>query len=106
VHWGFYLIMIGLPLTGWVAVSASRLNIPTILFGQIPWPHLGFAVGSEPAFRAATTAHEILAWLTYALLALHVGAALKHQFLDRDNILLRMLPRLPARYRRSNIETR
>src|SRR5512140_2943913 len=37
VHWGFYLIMIGMPLTGWLMVSASRTQIPTVLFWTVPW---------------------------------------------------------------------
>jgi len=40
VHIGFYVIMIGLPLTGWILVSASRVLIPTLLFGTMPWPHI------------------------------------------------------------------
>ncbi|MDB5460344.1 MAG: cytochrome b, partial [Caulobacteraceae bacterium] len=44
-HWGFYVIMIAMPLTGWLAVSASPTNLPTLLyrgwgFPGIPWPHL------------------------------------------------------------------
>src|SRR5689334_10001281 len=40
VHVGFYVVMIGLPLTGWIMVSASRSGIPTLLYGTVPWPHL------------------------------------------------------------------
>src|SRR4051812_1302224 len=37
VHWGFYVIMVGMPLTGWLMVSASRTQIPTVLFWTVPW---------------------------------------------------------------------
>lgn len=97
VHVGFYVIMIGLPLTGWIAVSASRVNIPTLLYGTIPWPHLPglpeLAAGPKHAwFEAGQTAHEILVKLTYLLLALHLGAVAKHQILDRDAVFGHMTP--------------
>ena len=97
VHWGFYLIMIGLPLTGWIMVSASPTNIPTLLYKHLPFPHLGFihamAMPARKAIDATTTdLHYRLVNLTYLLLALHIGAALKHQFRDRDEVLWRMLP--------------
>ena len=40
VHWGFYAVMILVPLTGWIIISTSRVQVPTFLFGVIPWPHL------------------------------------------------------------------
>jgi cytochrome b561/polyisoprenoid-binding protein YceI len=91
VHWGFYVAMIGLPLTGWLIVSSSRTDIPTILYGLIPWPHLP-GVAELPATSkhvvnlAASTSHELLVKLIYALLALHLGAVAKHQLLDRDEV--------------------
>ena len=39
-HVLLYLFLFGLPLTGWALVSVARLNIPTVLFGVVPWPHL------------------------------------------------------------------
>src|SRR5262249_8894805 len=36
-HAGFYVVMLGMPLTGWLMVSASRIEIPTLLYGQVPW---------------------------------------------------------------------
>lgn len=40
VHLALYALMLALPITGWIMVSASPLNIDTVLFGVIPWPHL------------------------------------------------------------------
>src|SRR5882757_5042753 len=42
VHWIFYAMMIGLPLTGWAMVSVSLYNIPTLLWDTVPWPHISF----------------------------------------------------------------
>lgn len=97
-HLGFYGIMIGMPITGWIMVSASRINIPTLLYGVIPWPHVpGLAHLAEPAKSAwravGHEGHEWLAYGAYLLLLLHVAGALKHQFFDRESpILARMAP--------------
>ena len=39
VHWGFYAVMILMPVTGWIMVSTSRFALPTVLYGAMPWPH-------------------------------------------------------------------
>jgi cytochrome b561 len=108
-HWGFYVLMIGLPLTGWIMVSASPLNIPTLLYGAIPWPHIGFIHALPLAERKALVpqvleVHEFLAWTAIALLVLHVGAALKHQVVDRDVVLWRIAPAPGLKPRQSNGE--
>jgi cytochrome b561 len=97
VHWAFYVIMIGMPLSGWVMVSASPYNLPTLLYKTLPWPHIA-AVHNlpDPARKAwgywAGETHLLLAWSAYGLITLHVAAALKHQFFDRDDLLSRMAP--------------
>lgn len=97
VHWGFYVIMIVMPLSGWILVSTSPLNIPTVLYHVIPWPHFpvvhDLAAGPKTSVNHTSSAtHLVLAWSALALLALHLGAVVKHQFLDRDPVLGRMLP--------------
>lgn len=97
VHAGFYVWMIALPVTGWIMVSASRLNIPTLLYGKLPWPHIAPVHAASAAERVriesvAGTTHEVLAYAMIALVALHVAGALKHHFVDRDGTLARMLP--------------
>jgi cytochrome b561 len=97
VHWGFYGIMIGMPLTGWVIVSASPTNIPTLIFKTVPFPHLGFIHSLPMVTRRMLEekvgdVHVVLAWTTICLLLLHVGAALKHQFWNKDGVLYRMAP--------------
>ncbi|MBH1971107.1 cytochrome B [Moraxellaceae bacterium AER2_44_116] len=95
VHIGFYGIMLGLPLTGWLLVSTSKINIPTVLFGVMPMPHLPFlselAVTTKAMLNdAAGAGHGLLALLTCLLLLLHVGAVLKHQVIVKDNVFARM----------------
>ena len=92
-HWGFYALMILIPLSGWVMVSASPLNFPTQYFGLFEWPHLPIATSKETAGNASE-AHEIMAWSAIVLLGLHVAGALKHHIFDRDDVLSRMIPTL------------
>ncbi|WP_304179812.1 YceI family protein [Phenylobacterium aquaticum] len=97
-HWGFYVIMIGMPLTGWIMVSASRIAIPTLLYGVIPWPHVPGIAELAPAAKGAWRgfgheSHEWLAYGAYLLIGLHVAGALKHQLFDHDQpVLARMAP--------------
>jgi cytochrome b561 len=102
VHWAFYGIMIGLPLTGWIVVSVSPLNIPTLLWHAIPWPHLPLLhqlpmTGRKAVGTIAGSVHLSIALSSMALIALHVGAALKHHWVDHDGLLGRMIPGLGAR---------
>lgn len=94
-HWGLYAILIAMPLTGWVIVSASPLGIPTILYGLVKLPHIGF-IAARPDKAAiedvASTVHEVLAWCGIALVVLHAGAALRHHFWLKDDVMRRMLP--------------
>ena len=101
-HWAFYVLMLILPLTGWVIVSASPLNIPTLLYKTIPLPHIGVAHDQSLPVRAALernvgTSHTLLAYLFGALIVLHIAAALKHHFWQHDEVLGRMLPGLARR---------
>src|SRR3990170_2071481 len=89
VHTLLYVFMIGMPLTGWAVVSTSRIEIPTLFWGAIPWPHLPLPGSLNEAFEET---HELLAWIGIALIALHVAGALRHQFLVRDGLLRRMGP--------------
>jgi cytochrome b561 len=107
-HWLFYGLMIALPLSGWVYVSAgwsihddTPLSVTTRWFSMFVVPHLfgldqtSEAVRSTTAF-AAFRAHALMSWAMLGLLVLHVAAALKHQFLDKDDIMARMVPGLPS----------
>jgi cytochrome b561/polyisoprenoid-binding protein YceI len=89
VHALFYVVMIGAPLTGWIIVSTAKIEIPTLLFGVVPWPHLPFAQGWH---RLAEDTHALLSTLMLALIALHVIGAVRHQFVMNDGLLDRMMP--------------
>lgn len=94
-HAAFYVLTIGMPITGWMLVSASPWNIPTRPFGLFVLPHLPW-FSTHPAKArledALIAVHSFAGWIFAALLALHVAAALRHHFILRDAILLRMLP--------------
>lgn len=97
VHWTFYALMVLMPITGWIIVSASPLNIPTLLYKVVPLPHIGpvhdLPIDARKAVEADVgTTHVLLAYLFGALILLHIAAALKHQFVQRDGVIDRMLP--------------
>jgi cytochrome b561 len=95
-HWGLYLLIIALPLSGWLRTSPN--SYPLRWFGLITVPKFPIEQGSTGAELAAT-GHEVLAWMMLALVVLHVAAALHHHFRLRDAILLRMLPARSRCYR-------
>jgi len=89
-HTSFYVLLIGIPLTGWLAtpkfLSEEEMIAGLSLFGAFPLP------GAPSLGLPMKDFHEIGSNLGIALLALHVFAALKHHFFNRDNTLRRMLP--------------
>ena len=95
----FYVVMIGMPLSGWALSSASVIIRfkPIMLYGLVEWPaiapltHLGPAAMKQ-AHEGFVTVHQLLAKLAYALIVLHVGAALRHLFLLKDGVMGRMVP--------------
>jgi cytochrome b561/polyisoprenoid-binding protein YceI len=89
VHTLLYLFMVGAPLTGLAVVSSSRIQVPTMVWGAVPWPHLPLSTGLN---EVAEEAHELLAWIGIALVVLHVLGALRHQLMLKDGLLQRMAP--------------
>lgn len=89
-HRLFYALLIVLPLTGLIAVSGGANEATTGLVGGLRLPLLPGL--SEDAGDLAGETHELLVKLTIALLAVHVAAALKHQFVDRSRVAGRMPP--------------
>lgn len=88
VHALIYVLLVLIPVTGWIGSSAK--GFPTVYLGLFKLPDL---VGKDPAladflFRI----HWLLNKTLLAAVAVHVAAALKHQFVDRDGLLERMLP--------------
>jgi len=96
VHGLFYVLIIGVPFSGWLLVSASPKNIPTLLFNSILLPNLPFFAGVADRKALAHSIGEIHGYLAYSMLALvvlHGAAAIKHHWLSKDETLLRMTPR-------------
>lgn len=93
-HVLFYVFLIAMPLVGWAASSAGGREIHW--FGLFDWPLLPIGGGREMAGRLMDL-HGLAAKGLYVLIALHVIGALKHQFIDRDNVLHRMIPWIPRR---------
>lgn len=93
-HVLFYVALIVLPLTGWAASSATGREI--VWFGLFNWPLLPIEGGRDVA-RTLMAVHGLAVKALYVLLALHVIGALKHHFVDRDNVLHRMIPLIPRR---------
>jgi cytochrome b561 len=85
-HGFLYGLMALLPISGWITSSAA--NIPIKLFWLIPLPAL---VGPDDALKSlAAETHEICVLILCVTLLLHIGAALRHHLLLRDNVLKRM----------------
>ncbi len=96
VHFALYGVMFALPVTGWLMLSQTagdQIALPWNLSAPVfPLPlELDFVARAQLEQRAET-AHFLLVWLTMLLLAMHIGAALKHHFIDKDTVLARMIP--------------
>ena len=89
-HWGLYILLFAMPIVGWLVVSSSPRNIPTVIFGLFTLPRI-ISQDAE-AHEFYEELHEILAFALIALVVLHIGAALKHHFILKDDVLRRMLP--------------
>lgn len=87
-HAGLYLLMLAMPLSGWMMSSAA--GFPVSVYGIFTMPDL---VGANQAIRKFMhDAHGILAWAIIGLVSVHVLAALWHHFYHKDTVLRRMLP--------------
>jgi cytochrome b561 len=87
VHFGFYALLLLIPLSGWAYASTDKVIYPLSWFWLVPVPMLPLPQSLHDNLGSA---HEVMAFSAIALLVLHVGAALKHHYLDRDNLLARM----------------
>jgi cytochrome b561 len=87
-HIAFYVLLFAMPITGWMMSSAKNYSVSW--FGLFTWPNL---IGkSETAFNILHATHETLSDILFAIAVLHILAALKHHFWNKDDVLLRMLP--------------
>ncbi|ODP37179.1 cytochrome b [Sphingomonas turrisvirgatae] len=99
MHYVFYIAFFGLPLSGWAMWSSIAEPGPLYLAGVVPWPQLPFdQLPLTTRWRIMDLAEDIHLILVVTLLLvipLHVGAALKHHFWDRHDVLRGMLPEVP-----------
>ena len=96
-HYLFYFLIVFIPLSGYVMVSASALGNGTLYFGLFTWPNLPIFAGMtrealHPLHETLVTTHVLLAWSAIVLLPIHILAALYHQFVRGDDVLRRMIP--------------
>lgn len=88
-HLVLYVLFFAVPLAGWAYSSAT--GFPIVVYGVLPLPD--FVPVDKGLAETLKLLHKTLAFTLAAVVLAHIGAALKHQFLDRDGLLLRMWPR-------------
>jgi len=81
-HYVFYVLMIGMPLIGWGMLSAAAY--PVVLFGRVHLPAI--LPRSDSLHALLWNAHFYLAFVFFALILLHVAAALFHALIRRDGV--------------------
>ena len=87
VQYSLYVFVILMPLCGWImSVAANRTPV---FFGLFPVPIPGIAP-NKALSQLMLQAHITIAWIIIALLVLHIAGALKHHFIDKDDVLRRM----------------
>lgn len=87
-HVLMYVAFFAVPLAGWAYSSAA--GFPIVWFGVLPLPD--FVPVDKALAEVFKQIHQIASFSLAALVVLHLGAALKHHFIDRDGLLGRMLP--------------
>ena len=87
-HWALYVLMIAVPVVGWLMSSA--LGFKVVYLGVLPLPDL---VGKDKALGdLLKSVHQVLAFAMIGVVAVHVLAAIEHQWIRRDRLMLRMMP--------------
>ena len=99
IHGVLYGLIFCLPLSGWMHDSAwsAAASHPMYLYGIVPWPRIGWLTAIDPAQKdywhdLLGRVHSAFGYVLYAMVAVHFGGALKHQWLDREPEIERMLP--------------
>jgi cytochrome b561 len=98
-HWSLYALLFAMPLSGWIMDSAYKdaASHPMLWFGLFEWPRIGPILHLELPLKTSihdsfAVVHTALSYGLYVLFVLHVGGALKHQWLDGEAELQRMMP--------------
>ena len=87
-HYLLYALMIAIPLTGWLMSSAKGFQ--TVYFGVLPIPDL--LVKNKEWGETLNLVHRYLNYTMIAIISVHIGAAIKHPLIDKDDVLRRILP--------------
>ncbi len=91
-HVSLYVLLFAMPVSGWLMSSAKNYSVSW--FGVFTWPNL--IEPDEAAVDFFKTLHHFLSNLLLAIASLHILAALKHHFWNKDAVLIRMLPDLQS----------
>ena len=87
-HALLYVLMLAIPLSGWVYSSSTGVSV--VYLGLVPLPDL--VPKDREMAKFLLLLHDSLNYLLAAAVTVHIAAALKHQFADRDDVMARMLP--------------
>jgi cytochrome b561 len=87
-HGALYVLFFAVPLAGWAYSSAA--GFPIVWFGVLPLPD--FVPVNRELSELIKAVHQWLAYALATLIVVHIAAALKHHFIDRDGLLQRMQP--------------
>ena len=86
-HWAFYVFMFAMPITGYLI--SCYANIPVSFFGLFTLPNL--VTADHAQMKLFENVHQWLAYALIGLIIVHVLASLKHYFIDKDDIMQRMI---------------
>ncbi len=95
IHALLYFLMFAVPFSGWAVVSSSPYGIPSVWFGLFEIPHLPILSSLENKAEISEglgEVHETIAWGLIGFVLLHAAAAFKHHFIEKDDVLTRMIP--------------
>lgn len=92
-HWALYALMVALPISGLLMIGATAPEIMERALGLPGFRWLDFTTRATIE-HFAELLHLASIWSIMLLIAVHAGAALKHHFIDRDDVLARMIPLL------------
>jgi cytochrome b561 len=87
-HALLYALILVIPVSGWLYSSAA--GVPTVYLGIVQLPDL--LARDKALAESLKTVHVALNYTLFALVALHAAAAIKHHWIDGDDVLARMLP--------------
>jgi cytochrome b561 len=95
-HVAFYVLLFAMPITGWMMSSAKNYSVSW--FGLFTWPNL--IPQNEAAFTFLRNTHDLMSDVLFVIAVLHILAALKHHFWNKDDVFVRMLPFIKSEKRR------